>query len=447
MALVRTPNATRSTACTVVSATRAPSRRANFDGIETLDEAPTRLRNSSSVIPSASSAAAGPLAADCPPAASVSRSMDDPPRCARRDERLGRPGALTGLPSRSALRDRPCGGPTCHADMASSGPTQRTRRPSQAQFGHRLARRHGARAATAEAQPLRGAAVTASTRDLAQLPADRIARRDRVDQPARRRSGASRTSPTRTVFTIRPAYITAMSSARRETTARSCVIQIGAEPRRGPASHLVENLRLDRDVERGGWLVGDDQRRPVQHRDRDGHALAHAAGELVRIGARRSAGAGMPTIPSTARHGARAFGPRRRDHAPARSSIICVSTGRTGLSVIIGSWKIIAIRRPRSLRSSSRSATARDRCPRSGRARRRPPRRIDQDRDREAGDRLARACFADEAKHLATLNGRSETPSTARRAPAQVVKRAQVLDRTVVAAAVWRHRHDQRSAD
>ena len=45
----------------------------------------------------------------------------------------------------------------------------------------------------------------------------------------------------------------------------------------------VEDLRLDRDVERGGRLVGDQQRRVAGERHGDRRALAHAAGELVRI--------------------------------------------------------------------------------------------------------------------------------------------------------------------
>ena len=47
--------------------------------------------------------------------------------------------------------------------------------------------------------------------------------------------------------------------------------------------HQVEDLRLDGHVERGGRLVGDQQRRIAGERGRDHHALAHAAGELVRI--------------------------------------------------------------------------------------------------------------------------------------------------------------------
>ena len=44
-----------------------------------------------------------------------------------------------------------------------------------------------------------------------------------------------------------------------------------------------DDLRLNRDVERGRRLVGDDERGFGAKRERDHHALAHAARELVRI--------------------------------------------------------------------------------------------------------------------------------------------------------------------
>ena len=47
--------------------------------------------------------------------------------------------------------------------------------------------------------------------------------------------------------------------------------------------HQFENLRLDGDVERGGGLVGDDELGIARESDRDHHALAHAAGELMRV--------------------------------------------------------------------------------------------------------------------------------------------------------------------
>ena len=49
-------------------------------------------------------------------------------------------------------------------------------------------------------------------------------------------------------------------------------------------AQLVEDLRLDRDVERGRRLVGDQQLGRARERHRDHHALAHAARELVRVG-------------------------------------------------------------------------------------------------------------------------------------------------------------------
>ena len=54
--------------------------------------------------------------------------------------------------------------------------------------------------------------------------------------------------------------------------------------RRSP--HEFEDLRLDGHVQRGGRLVSNQEPRIAGERHRDHHALAHAAGELVRIVAR-----------------------------------------------------------------------------------------------------------------------------------------------------------------
>ena len=51
---------------------------------------------------------------------------------------------------------------------------------------------------------------------------------------------------------------------------------------RGPEH--IEDLRLHGDVQRGGRLVADQQVGVVGDRDRDHHALAFAAGQLVREG-------------------------------------------------------------------------------------------------------------------------------------------------------------------
>ena len=66
------------------------------------------------------------------------------------------------------------------------------------------------------------------------------------------------------------------------------VVRDEHDARVGPLAQLLhdlEDLRLDRHVQGGGRLVGDEHRRVARQRHRDHHALAHAAGELVRVAA------------------------------------------------------------------------------------------------------------------------------------------------------------------
>ena len=81
-----------------------------------------------------------------------------------------------------------------------------------------------------------------------------------------------------------PAYMTTTRRAISATTPMLCVTSISAMPRSllQPAQQ-VEDLRLDRHVERGRRLVGDQQPRIAGDGHRDHHALVHAAGELMRI--------------------------------------------------------------------------------------------------------------------------------------------------------------------
>ena len=58
----------------------------------------------------------------------------------------------------------------------------------------------------------------------------------------------------------------------------------------------LQDLRLDRHVERRGGLVGDQDRRVARQRKGDHHALAHAARELVRVGVEPVAGAWDPDL-------------------------------------------------------------------------------------------------------------------------------------------------------
>ena len=96
--------------------------------------------------------------------------------------------------------------------------------------------------------------------------------------------GARSTCSTLPRSTARPPYMTSTSSATWPTTPRSWVIRMIAEwNSRLEVGEQVQDLRLHGDVQRGGRLVGDQQRRVVDQGHRDHRPLAHAAGELVRV--------------------------------------------------------------------------------------------------------------------------------------------------------------------
>ena len=76
---------------------------------------------------------------------------------------------------------------------------------------------------------------------------------------------------------------------------------VGDQHHRGavPAGQILQDrndLRLDRNVERGRRLIGDHQRRLGAERERDHDALAHAAGEFVRIAVEALLGRGKTDL-------------------------------------------------------------------------------------------------------------------------------------------------------
>ena len=104
------------------------------------------------------------------------------------------------------------------------------------------------------------------------------------DAGARRRSG--RGCP---VSTTRPAYMTRTRSAMSATTPRSWVIRITASPRSSfSCFEQAQDLRLDRDVERRGRLVGDQHRR-LQRERPSRSSRAGACRPRTRAGSRRRA--------------------------------------------------------------------------------------------------------------------------------------------------------------
>ena len=112
----------------------------------------------------------------------------------------------------------------------------------------------------------------------------------------------------------------------------------------------VEDPRLDRHVERGRRLVGDQDLRIARERHRDHHPLAHPAGELVRVlvdPAARVAGCGRGRGARAPALGRRAW---RRPMCSLTTSSIWRPIRNTGFRDVIGSWKTNEICRPRTFR-------------------------------------------------------------------------------------------------
>ena len=87
-------------------------------------------------------------------------------------------------------------------------------------------------------------------------------------------------------------------------------------------------------------------------------------------------------------------------------SMICRPIGSTGLSEVIGSWKIIAMSRPRSSRISSSDRSSRSRPSNRMRPARYPAGLLgEQAHDGERRHRLAGAGFADDGDDLAAVDG------------------------------------------
>ena len=81
--------------------------------------------------------------------------------------------------------------------------------------------------------------------------------------------------------TIRPSVMTATRSAIVRMRARLWVMKRSERRLSCAVAEQVDDGGLDRDVERGGDLVADEDVRLAGERAGDGHALALAAGQLV----------------------------------------------------------------------------------------------------------------------------------------------------------------------
>ena len=98
----------------------------------------------------------------------------------------------------------------------------------------------------------------------------------------------------------------------------------------------VEDLGLNRHIERRGGLIGDQDSRPAGNRHCDHDALAHSAGKLVRIGLRPLLRIGYADRTQQLDSGASASA-LVADWCSMMASAIWSPTVKTGLSDVIGS--------------------------------------------------------------------------------------------------------------
>ena len=188
----------------------------------------------------------------------------------------------------------------------------------------------------------------------------------------------------------------------------------------------VEDLRLHRDVECGGRLVGEQQRRAARHGDGDHDALAHAARQLVRVllepsarprGCARPAAAARPSATRVCLVMPRWI---------CSGSAICAPIFISGFSEVIGSWKIIAISLPHTSRIclaaevADLAALELDAALTDGAAWR------EQAHDRARQDGLARTALAHDAERLAAVEREADAVDRAHQAAWRLEVRAHV---------------------
>ena len=187
--------------------------------------------------------------------------------------------------------------------------------------------------------------------DRGQRLAGRQPARQRADQAPgvgvrRRGQDAARSEPT---STTRPAYSTATRSQTSLTTSRLCVISRTPNPSSFFRSRIsCQDLLRDRDVERGGRLIHNQQLGGrTAARSRSSPAAASRRRARAGTAAATRSASGRPTRSSCAgpRPGLGLATSAGAGAAPAASA---TPTVKTGLNAVPGFWKTIETAAPRS---------------------------------------------------------------------------------------------------
>ena len=190
----------------------------------------------------------------------------------------------------------------------------------------------------------------------------------------------------------------------------------------------VEDLLLDRHVERGRRLVRDQELGVAGERDRDHHPLAHTARHLMRVVTRAARRLGDA---HELEHLDRARMRRLRPHALMRAH---------GLGDLVGD-RVDRVQRRHRLLEDHRDLVAADRLHRALVKRRQlaavegdpavvrdVTRLVDEPHHRQRSDRLAAAGLADDAERGAGLQLEVDPVDRADRTAVRVEPRPQVLD-------------------
>src|SRR6266850_4021478 len=187
-----------------------------------------------------------------------------------------------------------------------------------------------------------------------------------------------------------------------------------------------DDLRLHRHVERSGRLVGDQQDRLCGERKRDDHALAHAAGELVRV-----------MVQPCPRSRDADFGEQRQ--CPLSQQLSREPEMRADRLLELLADRVERIERAERILEHDADAPAADGAQRCVRklvdalpfepdlARGEAPRRLEQPHDGEAGERLAGARLSHHAEHFAARHGERHVIDRDQRAAPRAELDPQVL--------------------